>query len=188
MNIHLKKYNGDTTTLPYKDHMPGATPFKEIDSPKKMQKFILTRGLILAFLLSTFSMFHTTNLGFSGELGIFCSLLTIFPRNLLRALCFKEDVFIYINMRKMSILVHGTEAMSKSRFIVMNILPDIVFGVIPFMIFVFFPHYIFLGMFGSICIAIGVGDYYNVKNAIKQMPRGAKTYFYQVHSYWYLPS
>lgn len=41
MNIHFKSYNGDIITLPYKDHMPGATPFKEIDSPKKMQKFIL---------------------------------------------------------------------------------------------------------------------------------------------------
>ena len=34
---------------------------------------------------------------------------------------------------------------------------------------------------------MGIGDYYNVINALIQMPKGARTYLYGFHSYWYLP-
>ena len=34
---------------------------------------------------------------------------------------------------------------------------------------------------------MGIGDYYNIINALIQMPKGAKTYLYGFHSYWYLP-
>lgn len=123
MKLHFKRYNGDPASLPYKEHMPGATPFREFDSDKEMQKFILTRGLILIILLCTYVIFHSENSSTGMELGLFCSLPALFLRELIRALCFKEDV----------------------------------------------------------C-------YYNVINAIKQMPKGAKTYYYQMHSYWFLPS
>lgn len=186
MKIHFKNYNGDPTTLPYKEHMPGATPFKEFDV-KEMQKFILTKGSILIFLICPYIVIHGKNPDSGMVLGLLCSLLAILPRELIRALCFKEDVTIYINKKKLSLLVHGTESMSKHRFILMNLLPDIILGFIPFMIFVFLPEYIFLGLFGTVFLAMGVGDYYNVINAIEQMPKGAKTYYYLMQSYWYLP-
>ena len=34
---------------------------------------------------------------------------------------------------------------------------------------------------------MGSGDYYNIINALTQMPRGARTYLHGFHSYWYLP-
>ena len=34
---------------------------------------------------------------------------------------------------------------------------------------------------------MGFGDYMNVFNALTQMPRGARTYLYGFHSYWYQP-
>lgn len=186
MKLHIKSYNGDPTTLPHKEHIPGATPFNEFDV-KEMRKFILTRGSILIILLCPYIVIHAKNLGLDMELGLLYSILAIFPRELIRALCFKEDVTIYINKKKLSLFVHGTESMSKSRFIMMNLLPIFILGVIPFILFVFLPQYTFFGLFGLVYIASGVGGYYNVINAIKQMPKGAKTYYHLMQSYWYLP-
>ena len=34
------KYNGDESSLPYKEHHPNATPFKEPEDTKKLSKYI----------------------------------------------------------------------------------------------------------------------------------------------------
>ena len=47
--------------------------------------------------------------------------------------------------------------------------------------------FLFLGTLGALCLGMGAGDYYNVFNALTQMPRGARTYLYQFNSYWYMP-
>ena len=44
-----------------------------------------------------------------------------------------------------------------------------------------------LGSLGAFSIAAGAGDYYNVFNALTQMPKGARTYMHGMHSYWYMP-
>lgn len=40
---------------------------------------------------------------------------------------------------------------------------------------------------GALALGAGAADYYNVFHAITQMPRGARTYLYGFHSWWYLP-
>ena len=47
--------------------------------------------------------------------------------------------------------------------------------------------YLMFALWGVIAIAMGAGDYYNVFNALTQMPKGARTYLYQMNSYWYMP-
>ncbi|MBQ4282485.1 MAG: hypothetical protein IJB96_00980 [Lachnospira sp.] len=42
-------------------------------------------------------------------------------------------------------------------------------------------------MFGGLSISMGVGDFYNVFNALTQMPKGARTYLHKFNSYWYIP-
>ncbi len=42
-------------------------------------------------------------------------------------------------------------------------------------------------MLGVLAIASGFGDYINIYHALTQMPKGALTYMYGFHSYWYLP-
>ena len=111
----------------------------------------------------------------------------MFPHEILHALCFKEDAYIYNNLKKGMLCVVGPEDMTKSRFILMALLPNVVFGFIPFVIFLIFPSFLILGSLGAIAIAEGVGDYMNVFNALTQMPKGAKTYLYKFHSFWYLP-
>lgn len=83
--------------------------------------------------------------------------------------------------------VYGTENMSKFRFIFMSMLPNIIFGFIPFIIFLVFPKLNVLGTLGFIAIPMGIGDYYNMFNALTQMPRGSRCFLKKQHSYWYIP-
>ena len=85
------------------------------------------------------------------------------------------------------LFVAGPEDMSKSRFIFMSLLPNIVLGFIPYVIFIIHPAWTALGAFAAFNISSGAGDYLNVFNAITQMPKGARTYLHHFNSYWYLP-
>lgn len=85
------------------------------------------------------------------------------------------------------LFVVGTETMSKGRFVFMSLLPNLVFGAIPYLVFLIWPEQTFLGTLGLMALSMGAGDYYNVFNALTQMPKGARTYLHQFHSYWYLP-
>ena len=69
----------------------------------------------------------------------------------------------------------------------MSLLPNIVFGWIPFGLCMIFPDLSALGVMGALATGMGAGDYYNVYNAVTQMPKGARTYLHGFHSYWYLP-
>ena len=96
--------------------------------------------------------------------GCLAALLALFPHELLHAVCFKQDVYLYTNWKQGLLFVVGPEPMSKRRFILMCLLPNLLLGFLPY-----------------------IGDYYNIINALTQMPKGAKTYLYQMHSFWYLP-
>ena len=119
--------------------------------------------------------------------GAMHPLLTMFPHELLHALCFKEDVYLYTNFKQGLLFVVGCETMSKQRFIFMSLLPNIVLGFIPYMISFLGIQYLTLAVLGVVAIGMGAGDYYNVYNAFTQMPKGARTYLYQINSYWYIP-
>nr|WP_295677970.1 DUF3267 domain-containing protein [uncultured Lachnoclostridium sp.] len=110
-----------------------------------------------------------------------------FPHELLHALCFKEDVYLYTNLKHGMLFVVGPETMSKGRFIFMSLLPNLVFGFIPYIIALIIPSQSTLGVFGALSIAMGAGDYINIFNTITQVPKGARTYLYQFNSFWYMP-
>ncbi len=114
-------------------------------------------------------------------------MLVLFPHELLHAICFKKDVYLYTNWKQGMLFVVGPETMSKSRFILMSLLPNLLFGCIPYSIGLLFPRLVSLTAFGIVCIGIGFGDYYNVFNALTQMPRGSRTYLYHMNSFWYMP-
>ncbi len=113
------------------------------------------------------------------------SVIMLIPHEFLHAVCFKEEVYLYYDPSKFMLFVHGTESMSKQRFVFMSMLPNIVFGIIPFALFLVNHNLLLVGMVGAFCISMGFGDYINVFHALTQMPKGAKTYLYGFHSYWY---
>ena len=83
--------------------------------------------------------------------------------------------------------VVGTENMSKTRFVLMSLCPNIIFGFVPFVLFLIFPSWTFLGTLGALAIGMGAGDYYNVFNCLTQVPKGGKVYMYGMNSYWFIP-
>ena len=191
MTLHYGgKYNGDEKSLPQIEHHPNAVAFIEAASTKELSLMcncgciLLMIILAVPFVLLGKEYFHSNRI--CMILAAICGVLSLFPHELLHAICYKEDVYLYNNLRQGLFFVIGTEAMSKSRFVFMCLCPNIFLGLIPYSVFLFIPHAVFLGLFGLICIGMGFGDYINTYNAIKQMPKGAKTYLSGLHSYWYL--
>ena len=192
MKLHYRgKYNLDPATLPTCKHHPNAVKFKEVDSTKELA--VIANGIAIALMIllsiPVYLKYKGLLFDYFDEMmvGVMLSLLTMFPHELIHALCFKEDVYLYTNFKQGLLFVVGCETMSKQRFIFMSLLPNIVFGFLPYMISFLGIQYLTLAVLGVIAIGMGAGDYYNVFNALIQMPKGARTYLYQMNSYWYIP-
>ena len=180
------KYDGNPQTLPHGEHVPGAVKFKECEDPKQLG--VLANGIALVITIVTLVLlFLRGGIDAFSIPGAILVMLSAFPHELLHAICFKEEVYLYTNIKDGMLFVVGPEQMSKARFIFMSLLPNLVFGVIPFVIFLMNPKFGFFGTFGALAIGMGAGDYYNVYNAVTQMPIGARTYLYEFNSYWYMP-
>ena len=191
MKIVFKgKYSGSPADIPNEGHRPNAVMFKEPDMNKmalvmNIAAFIVTAVLLVATFVRAKGIDRSD--GLQIIIGAVCSMLVLFPHELLHAICFKKTAYVYTNLRQGMLFVTGGEDMSKARFVIMSLLPNIVFGFVPLILYTAIPTYTALGVFGSICIGQGAGDYLNVYNALTQMPKGSKTYLYETHSYWYMP-
>lgn len=191
--IYKGKFSGNPDDIPHGEHMPGAVRFKEPTNVKRFAIIInIVAAIISLIMIITVRIIADINLSDNKQfiwmmLGFAASMLALFPHELLHAVCFKETVYLYTNLKQGMLFVTGPETMSKSRFIFMSMLPNLVFGFIPFIIFLIFPKLVFFGALGALSIGCGAGDYMNVINALVQMPKGAKTYIYSFNSYWYMP-
>jgi len=83
--------------------------------------------------------------------------------------------------------VIGPENMSKLRFIIMSMMPNLILGFMPYVFFWIFPDHVWIGLFGAVAIGMGVGDYYDVFLAIAQVPHGGRIYLRGWLKYWYMP-
>lgn len=190
MKLHyMGKYDLNPDSLPHGEHKPNAVPFREAKDSKTLALIANLACLVLIILLAV-PAFIRGRAGFdllSFMLGCIASMFILLPHELLHAACFRFDVYLYTNFAQGMLFVVGPETMSKSRFVLMSLLPNIVFGFIPYLIGMLFPNYTFFLAFGTLAIGMGAGDYYNVFNALTQMPKGARTYLYQFNSFWYMP-
>lgn len=185
--FHYKgKYNGDENSLPQREHPEGYVAFKEAEN---MQQLSITMnitaaviGVVLLVVVGLVSHHNPLN-----TWGIIAFIVSMVPHEFLHGICFKGDVYMYQNITQGMLFVVSPDDISKWRFIFMSMLPNIVFGFIPFVIFLIHPSWIFFGSMGALAISAGAGDYYNVFNALTQMPNNALTYLSGMHSYWYIP-
>lgn len=190
MILHYKgKYNLDPNSLPHGEHKANAQPFKEAKSTKEMAIIANAGGVIITIIFALIAFYRCGEYfsAFQFLIGWFVSMLILFPHEILHAICFKEDVYLYTNFKQGLLFVVGPESMTKGRFIFMSLLPNVVFGLIPYVIAMIYPQCVFLATLGFIAIGMGFGDYYNVFNALTQMPKGSLTYLYKFNSYWYIP-
>ena len=187
MKIHYAgKYSGNPDDLPYIEHEPGAVPFKEPQGTLALGIIANSIAVIVIIALYAF-MFYLNGPSAISFAGTILALATMFPHEFLHAICFKEDAYVYTNFKHGMLFVVGPERMSKSRFLFLGMLPNVVFGFIPFALYLINPNWNLLGTMGALCIAMGAGDYINVFNALTQMPKGSKCYMHKLNSFWYMP-
>lgn len=189
MKLQYKgKYDLDPASLPAKPHQPGAVAFKEAEDSRELGR-IANRLALALFIPAVLLLYLRYGSRIFGALlwGSILSFLCVVPHELLHALCFKEDVYLYTDFKHGMVFVVGPETMSKARFIWMSLLPNLVFGFIPYLLALLLLPSPVLGAFGACSLIMGAGDYYNIYHAATQMPRGARTYLHGFNSFWYMP-
>ncbi len=192
--VYKGEFSGDPADLPHGEHKPGAVPFREIQDPKKLGIVANVVAFVITIVCVFAYSFRMALAGVAWEkswplllVGAGLSVLCLFPHEFLHAICFRETVYLYTNLKQGMLFVTGPEDMSKGRFIFLSLCPNLVFGLIPFLMGMIWPQFVALGMLGALSLGAGAADYYNVFHAVTQMPRGARTYLYGFHSWWYLP-
>ena len=189
MKLHyMGTYDLNPESIPARPHKPDCVKFKEPKDSKALSKIasVISLAVLAVFAIPVFVKGHWDALEAFGIATIYV-LLAMFPHEILHAICFREEVYLYTNLRQGLLFVVGPEDMSKGRFIFMSMLPNIVFGIIPYLIFLLNPDLLIWGAVGAFNLCVGAGDYLNVFNAITQMPKGARTYLHHFTSYWYMP-
>ena len=148
---------------------------------------MITNILSLAVVIVVLGIGYLRTGGFSfiNSYGLIAAVISLIPHEFIHALCFAGDVYFFTYLEKGLLFVVGNEEMSKGRFVLMSMLPNIIFGFIPFIIFLIFPSASFLASFGGLAISAGTGDYINVYNALTQVPANSKIYMYRMNTYWY---
>ena len=192
MKLHYKgEYDLNPESLPHGEHIPGAVPFKEAKDSRQLAIIANAASVVIMVLLAVPAWFRCREYLFASPFqmmfGAIASMLILFPHEILHALCFKGDVYLYTNWKQGLLFVVGPETMSKGRFIFMSLFPNLVFGIFPYLLGMLLPNLVFAVVLGILATGMGAGDYYNVFNAATQMPRGSRTYLYQFNSYWYIP-
>lgn len=190
MKLYYKgKYDLNPDSLPHGAHQPDAVPFREAKNTKTLSLIANVACILIIILMAVPAFIRCREYFDPLQLiaGCVASMLVLLPHEFLHAICFRDDVYLYTNWKQGMLFVVGPETMSKGRFILMSLLPNIVFGFLPYLIGMLFPHRLFFLVFGTLSTGMGAADYYNVWNALTQMPKGARTYLYQFHSFWYLP-
>ena len=186
------KFDGNEESLPHGEHKPNAVKFQEIDDIKKLG--LVLNLLSVPLMIMTYAIVLLRG-GFDVILehfwiywaGILAAIACLIPHEFIHAICFRKEAYIYTNLKIGMLFVVAPEDMSKSHFIVMSLMPNLIFGLVPFLLYLIFPQLGFLCILGATSIPMGSGDYYNIIIALTQMPKGARTYLHGFHSNWYLP-
>ncbi len=187
MKFHYAgKYSGNPEDLPYIDHEPGAVQFKEVEDAKALSMITTVWAVVLFLIAFVATCIRARDIFFNYG-GVALYLLTIIPHEFLHAICFKDDVYMYQDLAHGMLFMVGPERMSKAKFIFKCMLPSIVLGFVPLIVFFINPDLRVLGTFGALGIATAAGDFYNVRNALFQMPGGAWAYMHKYNTFWYIP-
>lgn len=115
-----------------------------------------------------------------------------YVHEIIHALYFPKeyDKEIWFYPKNWAMFVYSDGLVKKKQWIWISLAPNVILGLLPYIVgfvtMILFPTSIsfFVVFFGMAMTACGVGDYYNVYNAIRQVPKDAKIFNYGMHSYW----
>ena len=198
--IYRGRYTGESQ-LPRADLPPGAVPFREPADTAALNLAAMKWSLLALAAAAALGVVTiplrgglVLGAGFWFMAGFAASFLTLLPHELLHGLCFGRgaEVHLFVSPKDLMAFVVCTRPVSRGRFILMSLLPNLIFGWLPFLLWCLTPYSgagsDILLWFSSCCISFGGGDYLNVWNALRQMPRGSVQQISGFHSYWYMPS
>ena len=197
--IYRGRYTGENQ-LPRADLPPSAVRFREPEDTAALDLAAMKWSLLALAAAAALGVVTiplrgglVLGAGFWFMAGFAASFLTLLPHELLHGLCFGRgaEVHLFVSPKDLMAFVVCTRPVSKARFILMSLLPNLIFGWLPFLLWCLTPYSgagsDILLWFSSCCISFGGGDYLNVWNALRQMPRGSVQQISGFHSYWYMP-
>ena len=187
MKLHyMGSFQGKVATLPHAEPVEDAVPVREPGKPRKLVIITNIGALVLFAILLALLLLQggTAALNFRG---VILAAVLLFPRELLRSVFYRGDVYYYTNFQQSMPFVIGPEHMRRERFLLMTLAPDVLLGLLPYLLFLIWPRLSLLGTLGLICLPMGFGDYLLAWLILRQMPKGAMTYRNMFHSYWYIP-
>ena len=175
MRIHYRgKFNGDMDSLPKGNVMPGDTPFSEPETQGELVRAAAAWSMAACMPAAILLLVLGGGIQAVSGWGILLAFAMALPHEFLHAVCFRQDVYIYTDLRQGMLFVTGPESMSRRRFVFMSLLPNNLGLTV-------------LGTMGAVPLSMSGGDFLNVSNALRQMPPGALTHLRGFHSWWYMP-
>lgn len=204
-NIKYMGYYKEETQLINGAALPiNAVQFKERNNLSSI--FILGAMVGMPFILSMilFAYFKMkeVNYGYTFEFNsvtiitylVTCFLMValLFVHEFIHAILFplKAEKTIWFYPQQGALFVYCNALVSKIRFIVICLAPAMILGVIPFVLWYVFakqiqmPYSYAIVVISITNVVASVGDFANVYNAIRQVPKGAYIFNYGFHSFW----
>lgn len=193
--------------LPKADLPHNSVKFKE---PATMENFILISLLFTIPSMLLIGLFLYASYLLHGELivrypdladlsfsRIFIPLVLPFapliPHELLHVAGLGQGVKaeLFLAPKYLTAFIVSITPIAKNRLIFMSFLPSFVLGWIPLLVWVILPfseiYSTYLLVFSVISILVSCGDYLNIFNAIRQMPKGSFHQNLGLNSYWHIP-
>lgn len=200
MRLVYKGIYKDADQLPEGILPSHAVKFVEADTPAVASLYALLSGvlaLVFVFPFVVVFYFGHGEVYFEFTSGLWIAFvlffLSLIPHEFFHSLCFGKDaeVGLYALPLLLMMFVVSTQPITKRRFIILMILPNLVLGWIPLALWAVLPYNVaysnILLVFSALSITAGGGDYCNIFNAVRQMPKGSMQQMSGFNSYWFLP-
>lgn len=174
LNIKFKGYLKDSKSLPRNQLDTKYSRIENTDELNKImeQIYIYAIPMAIVFIYFTALITYRMDIGFKDfMLMLLISFFLVPVHEILHAVAMPSKAKKYMYFFEQGMCITTTDIISRKRFIIMNLLPNIILGIIPFTIYVIcdFCGYnlspVFLGI-STLEICYGIGDYWNVYNAI----------------------
>lgn len=203
------KYKGTTKSYDVLNHgnkPKNAIKFDESISEKAFNRkcYIISLPILLPVIILGIQKFMSLNSLASSDsmfTVIFVDILAILPffaltfiHELIHCLCFprKADKEIWVKTKGLfCLLTYCNYPISKIRFIIMNLAPNVILGIFPFILWIsglFDFNVSFSRTIGLVILVLitgGVWDFYNVYLTIKVVPKKANVIICKSNFYWF---
>ena len=195
-------YQSESDLTKGKPLLEGAVMFNEGKSLQDafLKGFLVGLPLILSMILLTILKCRTIDytIRINGKTGVFFVVmlavlfLLTYVHELIHALFYPKDAVKTIWKAPMqgAYFVYCDAPVKKSRFILLCAAPAVLLGIVPFIAwylladFIPMPYSLAMVFTAWLMTVMSIGDYANIYNTVRQVPKGAKVFQYGMHSYW----